>query len=377
MHGFDFKLPNSTMIDCWFLDDAGTARWVDRLTGFSHLTLKNIGQSRSGRSIYGISIGDGPATASITARAHADEPAGPMTACLLAAWLAGDSEEAKALREQITFKICPQVNPDGAEANKPWFAPVPDFNRYVRHVKREGPGEDIEFGYPTPGRESLRPENAAVAGFLGSATQSLFHTSLHSMGFAEGAWVLLEAGNAAKMETVRRGMANILHQSGFKLHDIDRRGEKGFTRIAPGFCTTPTSVAMAEHFIAQNDPEMAEKFHWSSMELISNGNPAAFIMVTELPVFSINGGYVPGRKGVETAQDSPAPAPGTTGYEKFRDALRRCTALGDDAGVQHLSQEYDVQPVPFAVQCQGQFDLVRYTLTELCTAKNRYNLSSL
>src|SRR5690606_3559887 len=127
---------------------------------------EQIGLSRAGRPLYGLVVGDGSAHCSITAGAHADEPAGPMTAMLLAEWLAGETQAAREFRQQFTFRICPQVNPDGAEANREWFAPIPDFLTYLRHVKREGPGDDIEFGYPGGGRSAMRPENQAVAGFL-------------------------------------------------------------------------------------------------------------------------------------------------------------------------------------------------------------------
>src|SRR5690606_21009751 len=89
-------------------------------------SAKIIGASREGRPLLGLRIGEGELAATITAGAHADEPAGPRTAWGLARWLSGASEAAAYLRSRYTFYICPQVNPDGAVANSPWFDEVPD-----------------------------------------------------------------------------------------------------------------------------------------------------------------------------------------------------------------------------------------------------------
>lgn len=366
MLDFDFRIQGTQTVKSWFLDDEGTTRWIERLRSYSEIRMGEIGESRAGRTMYGLMVGGGPGYISITAGAHADEPAGPMTACLLAEWLAGPSDQATALREHLTFMICPQVNPDGAEANKQWFAPAPDFETYLRHVKREDPGDDIEFGYP-----HLRPENTAVSDFLEAGKPYLFHASLHSMAFAEGAWLLLEKGRAAKSALIRNAFNHIFWENGFKLHDINRRGEKGFTRISPGYCTTPTSAAMIDHFMKMDDETTAQKFHWSSMEFIQYGSPDAFIMVTELPVFSISGGYVEGRKTTSTPANAQAPKPGSTNYEKFRDALRDCMAAGNYAGAVKLSAEYELCPVPFSVQCKTQFELIK-----LMAAGYAVNISS-
>ena len=41
--------------------------------------------------------------------------------------------------------------------------------------------------------------------------------------------------------------------------DVDRGGEKGFSRIDRGFTTRPDSRAMAAYFLARDDPETAAK----------------------------------------------------------------------------------------------------------------------
>src|SRR5690606_13953130 len=107
-----------------------------------------------------------------------------------------------------------------------WFAPVPDPARYLRHVRRELPGDDIEFGYPGDGRPALRPENDAVAQFLARPGQPYaFHASLHSMGFADGAWFLIGQSAVGRTATLRHQLAEHAAAQGFGLHDIQRNGE--------------------------------------------------------------------------------------------------------------------------------------------------------
>src|SRR5262249_20194990 len=150
------------------------------------------GSSRGNRPLHAIKLGSGPANVSITAGAHADEPVGPLTAILLTQWLL-ETEQGRALASRHTFWICPQVNPDGAETNSPWFFAPHDPWTYLRHANREPPGDDVEFSYPGPGNQppARRPENEAVAAFLRQGAPYIYHASLHGMAYSEGAWFLI------------------------------------------------------------------------------------------------------------------------------------------------------------------------------------------
>lgn len=338
-----------------FVDDAGMAVWLQRLGEYPALTRHTIGESRAGRPLYGFQAGAGPIFVTITAGAHADEPAGPLAAMHLLLQYARDPEALfGAHHREITLLVCPQVNPDGAQVNSRWFSPVPDLTTYVRHVKRELPGDDVEFGYPGRGKGSLRPENQAVADFFSGYSPAAVHASLHSMAFAEGAWYLL-GGRAREDSALQRELVELSAAYGFRLHDIERRGEKGFTRIAPGFCTTPDSGAMARFFEEQDDSATAEKFHLSSMEWTLERNPDAAILVTELPTFALAGGYtgaglaVPAPQGFGT---SLAPEPGSTVYENFRKLLKSLDLGTNKSGLQKLINSFEITPVPFTRQCE-------------------------
>jgi hypothetical protein len=231
---------------------------------------------------------------SLVGGAHADEPVGPLTLELLAGYLAGLPQDAPLLADW-SWWIVPHVNPDGAAINAAWsehLVPLPDGGKgydlglYRRSVVRELPGDDIEFGYPRgPKDAGARPENRAVADFLAPGAPFALHGSFHSIGFAAGPWFLLERTWQARTAELRRHLTRRVRRAGYQLHDVDRGGEKGFTRIAEGFTTRPDSESMRDHFLALGEPETASLFRPSSMEMVRSlgGDPLTF--VSEMPLF--------------------------------------------------------------------------------------------
>ncbi len=327
-----------------FATESGLAGALDRLTGLAGQTgeaigVVPIGSSRAGRPMWGIRLGRGEKRVSLTAGAHSDEPTGPATALLLAEWLMA-TDEGRALLETHRFHICPQVNPDGAARNAVWFSDPLDPVRYFAGVMRELPGDDVEFGYPKPGdpASALRPENAAVAEFLGEGGPYAFHASLHSMAFAEGAWFLIGKGWVERTTRLRRELADAARAAGMPLHDIERDGEKGFCRIEPGFCTTPTSAAMKEFFLGQGDEETASRFGLSSMEWVAGLGGDPLVMVSEMPLFVMAG-----------AEGRPDPPGRDTAYSRLRAALapaRAQAVQGNTGPVEYLIRQHRLEAVP-------------------------------
>ena len=303
--------------------------------------------------MVGLQIGRGSWRVSITAGAHSDEPVGPITAMELAMWLVSKSAEPAYFCANYTFYICPQVNPDGAALNAAWFAEPLDAVKYFRSVVREAPGDDIEFGYPGNGGAALRPENEAVAKFLGLHGPFVFHASLHGMAFAEGAWFLICEEWAERSAVLRQTLARLSREAGFPLHDIDRQGDKGFTRIEPGFCTTPTSTAMRSHFLDRDETKTAAQFRPSSMEFVQSLGGDPLLMVSELPLFMITDPH--------PRTETRPPVPGETAYEKFREALplaRAAFERGDTQPVETLMQQYRLRAVPTEAQVTLQGRMV-------------------
>lgn len=263
-----------------------------------------IGRSEDGRPIAGVTLGYGPQRVTLVAGAHADEPVGPETLRtfiidgLAARGWGAEGGGLESLWEQFTLQIVPHVNPDGEARNQGWIRAWDEadlansLSAYLRERRREPPGRDIEFGYPT-----LRRENEAVTRFLFDGTPIALHASLHGMGYSEGALLLIDKEWIDREETLalRDGYVLAASAVGLRLHDHDRGAEKGFRYAGPGFWTTPEGRAMQAHFRQLGDEETASQFRLSSMEqAIETGSLASstpLCVVTELPLFQLAAEY--------------------------------------------------------------------------------------
>ncbi len=250
-----------------------------------------LGTSREGREIFGYRFGSGALSISLVAGAHADEPVGPALLDRLVEHLAGLPGDSPLLR-LVRWSLVPHINPDGDARNAAWSEPATtqnesyDLAMYLRHVVRELPGDDIEFGYPNDAEDrQARPENLAVAAFLREEAPYALHASLHGMGFAAGPWFLMERSWADRTEAMRENLRQLVRKHGYRIHDIDRGGEKGFHRIDEGFTSRPDSRAMRKHFEDLGDTETAQLFRPSSMEMVRSFGGDPLTLVTEMPLF--------------------------------------------------------------------------------------------
>ena len=250
--------------------------------------VRTIGVSERGRPVLGAVIGTGSRRATLIGGAHADEPVGPETLRLLIAAAVRPEPALQSVLRRWRLWVVPHVNPDGEQANRAWIKRWPSVDAFLRHVLREPPGRDVEFGFP-----AMRPENAAVTAFLVGATPVRLHASLHGMAFAAGAALLIERGWVTRTVRLRSAFSAAAAACGIGLHDEDRRGDKGFHYLGAGFATTPTGTAMRAHFRAAGDHDTAALFHDSSMERAARAAPGQeppLCLVTEVPLFRVSGG---------------------------------------------------------------------------------------
>jgi hypothetical protein len=249
---------------------------------------QTIGYSRQQRPLFAYLFGSGNQQVSLMAGAHADEPTGPRLLNHLVNFLTSLSA-SHPLLQNYTWYIIPHINPDGENKNLRWYSyqdEVYDLANYLQYVIREKPGDDIEWGFPNQENNALRPENEAAYNFWQQNKDGFqLHASLHSMGKSYGPWFLIDEQFLSQSDYIQQVCKEETIKAGYQLFDIDRKGEKGFSRIAPGFATKPQSKAMKLFFLQKNQPEMAEKFHASSMEAIKSigGNPLT--IVSEMPLF--------------------------------------------------------------------------------------------
>jgi hypothetical protein len=279
----------------------------------------DIGRSREGRPVRAFHAGTGPLHVSLIAGNHADEPVGGWFLLRLARYLG--TPAARPWLDAARWVLIPQANPDGAAANAAWSdlpsGPRSDPRRgfdlaaYLTSAVRERPGDDLEFGYPDPEQAAqgsaaanVRPEALAAARVWSARRREHgpfhLHASLHGMSFAAGPWFLLDRAWVTRTAGLRKRLAAEVQARGQRLHDVQRHGEKGFTRIEPGFATRPDSVSMRRFFLDTGDVAQARRFHLSSMEYIRalGGNPLT--LVTEMPLFTVEG------VGLELGPPDPA-----------------------------------------------------------------------
>lgn len=248
----------------------------------------SIGHSRKSQPIHGYVYGSGNLKVSLMAGAHADEPTGPRLLYHLVNYLARQKKDHPLL-QSFTWYIIPHINPDAENRNLSWYSyqdELYDFANYVQFVVREKPGDDIEWGFPDAESKALRPENKAAYDFWKSNPDGFdLHASLHSMGKSFGPWFLIDEDWVDRSSHIQSVCKEETHQKGYQLFDVDRKGEKGFTRINPGFCTKPRSEAMKLYFLQRDNPDMACNFHASSMESIKTLNNDTLTIVSEMPLF--------------------------------------------------------------------------------------------
>ena len=257
-----------------------------------------LGRSREGRPVVGHRFGRGPLRVSLLAGCHADEPAGPRLLRRLVPFMEALPADDPLL-QRAEWWIVPQANPDGEHRNRSWQLPESpealddsfDLVAFLRGRTRELPGDDMEFGFPRSASDhDARPENRAIYRWWRSAEGPFhLHVSLHGMAFAAGPWFLLEPDWVDRTGSLRGRLTDAVRVLGYQLHDVEREGEKGFHRIAPGFATRPSSRAMRDHFLEKGDEATAGRFRPSSMETMRRlgrtHGADPFTQVTEVPLF--------------------------------------------------------------------------------------------
>lgn len=248
-----------------------------------------IGFSREDRAVNAYVFGCGELNISLIAGCHGDEPVGPLLLNKLVNYLCSCDDDHWMLR-LYTWYIIPDANPDAHRKNLSWWSNASDycdFWKYLTMVTREKLGDDVEFGFPVKvGAEGIRRENTVIADWWLSQDVSFdLHASLHGMGFAAGPWFLLGDNWVEESSLLRDKCCSAVKSMGYRPHDVERHGEKGFYRIGKGFSTCPSSQGIRDFFTAVGDFETAEKCFANSMEFMRMINSKCLTLVTEMPLF--------------------------------------------------------------------------------------------
>ena len=312
-----------------------------------------LGSSRDGRSLNAYRFGRGSAKVSLIAGCHGDEPVGPR----LLRHLVGCLERLPAHHpwlEELEWWIVPHANPDGEARNQAWSSgggPALDPGLYLRHVARERPGDDIEFGFPRHAADrGARPENQAIRDWWATQAEPFrLHCSLHGMAIAGGPWFLIDQAWQDRTLRLKESCREKTAELGYSLHDVERHGEKGFVRLGRGFCTRPDSRAMRRYFLDLGDEETAEKFRPSSMETIRGLGGDPLTLVSEIPLFIT--------PGVGETLGPPDPV-----AQKWRERIQtwrlRLLRGEDSDSITTEAQALGLRPMPIRDQMILQWTLV-------------------
>ena len=310
--------------------------------------ILTIGQSEEGRPIHAFRAGRGNTRIVLLAGTHSDEPVGPEMLRILVKHLLEDKAPDELL-EKYRFLIIPHINPDGEVKNQIWAKQWPDLQAYAAHAFREESGRDLEFGYP-----NMRPENRAVSEILQEFAPCDLYINFHGMAFAEGIMLLIERHCAGCTEKLQTDFQELAKNHKLPLHDHDRKGEKGFQYIGPGFTATPEGRAMRKHFLDQGDEETASKFHLSSMEYIRSLGGDPLCLVTELPLFLVRSDHKSDRPGV--------PATYLALKEKLPEIRRRAVT---DKPLDPLLSSFQIRPLPIETAIRIQLGVIRSALEQI------------
>jgi len=305
--------------------------------------------------MYGYTIGKGKIRISLIAGCHADEPVGPLFLRKLVRFL-DTLSDAHPLLTRYTWLIIPHCNPDGEEKNKSWYSEKDthaNLADYLTNAQREVPGEDIEFGFPIKGmHDALRVENQVIYDFWQKHHFNLqLHASLHGMSKSYGPWFLLDRNWVPKSDPLQTACIDRCHQLGYTtLHDVDRKGEKGFTRIAKGFCTRPDSSAMRKHFLALDDFKMASLFRPSSMESVRSFSGNTLTLVSEMPLFIL--------PQTNTSLQWPNPELLEWNHTFLNWKLQGLEKKDHKKNILEQAKKLGVKPMPFEDQMKLQWQLI-------------------
>ncbi|PCJ63984.1 MAG: hypothetical protein COA73_04640 [Candidatus Hydrogenedentota bacterium] len=328
-----------------FRDQSELTQLIQSWPGIHYDT---IGHSREGTPMFGLIFGTGSQHVSIIAGCHADEPMGPMTAQLLYPIL---TEHFPQMLEEFTFHVISQMNPDGADRNRPWFRDPFSMADYLNQTIRELPGDDMEFGFGDDGDE--RPECQAMQSFLRPHAPYAAHFSLHGLAFAEGAWCLVCREWENLGIPFMEAFTHLCEVLDFPQHDIDRHGEKGFVRYRKGFTSTPHSKPMQQHFLNLGDSETAALFKPSSMQWIQSLGGDPLCIVSELPLFHI---------------DLTSPSLDDLYTARLKEELTlirsKNKTLSDD-DLAPLKSRFNMKPTPIELQIRLQMGMILLALQNL------------
>lgn len=179
--------------------------------------VERLGESRGGRPIDLITIGQGARSVLIVGAPHPNEPIGCVTVAMLVRRLAEDRRFRE--RSGYTWHFIPAIDVDGVALNAGWFTGPRTLSRHFRHFFRPAFAAQPEYGFPlaVPGYrfDTPPPETLCWQRALEIARPTL-QSSLHGND-SGGAFYLLSRDHprlAAALSAQPAGLGIALNRLG-------------------------------------------------------------------------------------------------------------------------------------------------------------------
>jgi murein tripeptide amidase MpaA len=195
------------------------AALIDRIAAIPHVDHRVLGETRDGRPIDLLEIGNGPLSVWLYARQHPGET--------MAEWwmegaldlLVSNDATAAALRAAATFYIVPNMNPDGSarghlrtnsvgvNLNREWANPTAARSPEVLMVRGEMDRVGVDFSMDVHGDESI--PHAFMAGFHGIPSWTKRQGDLYDMYLSRLAAQTADFQTKHGYPTAAAGKANL------------------------------------------------------------------------------------------------------------------------------------------------------------------------
>lgn len=259
--------------------DASSFRLAERFPDVA--SVFSIGQTKEGREIYCLKIGEGSKNALMFGCPHPNEPIGTMMLEYFSEKLAEDA----ALREELdyTWYIVKAWDADGLKKNERWLKGPYNISNYSRYFFRPAGHQQVDWTFPVDYKElhfhKSIPETLAMMDLI-DRIKPHFIYSLHNAGFGGVYWYISD-----ELEGLYDDMRGAAHRVNIPLN----LGEPEVP-----WCKE-LSPAVYQALGIEQDYDYMERYGEEDIaELINAGNCSesyarerygSFTLLTELPYF--------------------------------------------------------------------------------------------
>lgn len=168
------------------------------------VSVEKIGDSRNGKPLYCLKIGEGSKTAVLYGTPHPNEPIGSMMLDALSEILAANDE----LRESMdyTWYMIKSSDIDGLEKNEGWLKGPFTITNYQTHFFRPAFEQQVEWSFPIKYKnyefDAPIPETQSIMRLIERVKPDFIY-SLHNAGFGGAYWYMTD-GNEALYEKMHQ-----------------------------------------------------------------------------------------------------------------------------------------------------------------------------